>query len=515
MARSRQPTRFSSEAPSESSDSTSPERAADDDTDFFTIQPNDSQSSIGGGNSRDSHIQNDPAIRLPLIVYFPPEILISIFSKLNSPKDLMSCLLVCRMWAVNCVGLLWHRPSCNNWDNLKKITASVGKEDSFFLYSGLIKRLNLSALTEDVSDGTVVPFSQCNRIERLTLTNCRKLTDNGVSDLINGSRHLQALDVSELRSLTDHTLFKVAENCHRLQGLNITGCTKVTEDSLIAVSQQCRYLKRVSFLYWLTPTALLVLTLSQLKLNGVVHVTDKAILSFAQNCPSVLEIDLQECKQVTNKSVTTLMTTLRNLRELRLAHCTEIDDMAFLELPKNISMGSLRILDLTACESIRDDAVECIVTAAPRLRNLVLAKCRFITDRAVWAICKLGKNLHYVHLGHCSNITDPAVIQLVKSCNRIRYIDLACCSRLTDRSVQQLATLPKLRRIGLVKCQLITDASILALARPTPDHSISFSSLERVHLSYCINLTMIVRFPPPFFFIVSLVPTTKSRMSDQ
>ncbi|KAL4880106.1 hypothetical protein BJY04DRAFT_219634 [Aspergillus karnatakaensis] len=470
MARSRQPTRFSSEAPSESSNSTSPERAVDDDTDFFT-QANDSQSSIGAGNARDSRIPTDAETVYPPVAYLPPEILISIFSKLNSTKDLLSCLLVCRLWAVNCVGLLWHRPSCNKWDNLKKITAAVGQENSFFLYSGLIKRLNLSALTEDVSDGTVVPFSQCNRIERLTLTNCRKLTDNGVSDLIVGSRHLQALDVSDLRSLTDHTLFKVAENCPRLQGLNITGCAKVTDDSLIVVSQQCRMLKR-------------------LKLNGVTQVTDNAIMSFAQNCPSILEIDLQECKLVTNRSVTTLMTTLHNLRELRLAHCTEIDDSAILDLPKNISLGNLRILDLTQCENIRDDAVERIISAAPRLRNLVLAKCRLITDRAVWAICKLGRNLHYVHLGHCSNITDSAVMHLVKSCNRIRYIDLACCGRLTDRSVQQLATLPKLRRIGLVKCQLITDASILALARPTSDHSISFSSLERVHLSYCVNLTM-------------------------
>jgi F-box and leucine-rich repeat protein GRR1 len=231
--------------------------------------------------------------------------------------------------------------------------------------------------------------------------------------------------------------------------------------------------------------------MKQLKLNGVVQVTDKTITAFARNCPAILEIDLHDCKLVTNRSVTSLMSTLRNLRELRLAHCTEINDSAFLDLPKHLSMDSLRILDLTACEHVRDDAVERIVNSAPRLRNLVLAKCRFITDRAVWAICKLGKNLHYVHLGHCSNITDHAVIQLVKSCNRIRYIDLACCNLLTDTSVQQLATLPKLRRIGLVKCTLITNESIRALARPkVSPHPSGVSSLERVHLSYCIKLTM-------------------------
>ncbi|KAF7589447.1 SCF ubiquitin ligase complex subunit [Aspergillus hancockii] len=426
MPRSRQPARFSSEAPSETSSSTSPDRTPDDDTDFFTAQANDSQSSVGGvATSRDLHGRNE-LYELPPVGRLPPEILIAIFAKLNSTADMINCML----------------------------------------------RLNLSALMAEVSDGTVVPFAQCNRIERLTLTNCFKLTDKGVSDLVEGNRHLQALDVSDLRSLTDHTLYTVARNCPRLQGLNITNCIKVTDDSLIVVSENCRHVKR-------------------LKLNGVVQVTDKAITAFARNCPAILEIDLHDCKLVTNRSVTSLMSILRNLRELRLAHCTEIDDPAFLDLPKHLSMDSLRILDLTACEHIKDDAVERIVNSAPRLRNLVLAKCRFITDRAVWAICKLGKNLHYVHLGHCSNITDTAVIQLVKSCNRIRYIDLACCNLLTDASVQQLATLPKLRRIGLVKCTLITDHSISALARPkVSPYPSGVSSLERVHLSYCVKLTM-------------------------
>lgn len=155
--------------------------------------------------------------------------------------------------------------------------------------------------------------------------------------------------------------------------------------------------------------------------------------------------------------------------------------------------------------------MEKIIDVAPRLRNVVLAKCRNITDVAVHAIARLGKNLHYVHLGHCGHITDSAVIKLVQSCNRIRYIDLGCCVHLTDNSVMKLAHLPKLRRIGLVKCSNITDASVYALAHAGPDtvemfqklrtsivdrrYSITnaVSSLERVHLSYCTNLTLKVR----------------------
>ena len=223
----------------------------------------------------------------------------------------------------------------------------------------------------------------------------------------------------------------------------------------------------------------------------------------------MLEIDLDQCANVSNASITALIRQGRHLRELRVGHCHRLSDHAFLDLPKHVTYDSLRIIDLTACSLLRDDAVEKIIEAAPRLRNIVLAKCREITDRAVLAITKLGKNLHYIHLGHCIQITDNAVIALVRICNRIRYIDLACCQRLTDTSVKQLATLQKLRRIGLVKCQAITDRSIYALAKPPHDprhgphpsgsehrSKTPISLLERVHLSYCTNLTIEVRDEP-------------------
>lgn len=154
-----------------------------------------------------------------------------------------------------------------------------------------------------------------------------------------------------------------------------------------------------------------------------------------------------------------------------------------------------------------DRAIERIIDVAPRLRNLVFAKCRNLTDAAVISISRLGKNLHYLHLGHCGHITDDAIIKLVAACNRIRYIDLGCCVHLTDDSVMKLAALPKLRRVGLVKCSAITDRSVYALARAShrlrsgpsrSEYSHSFypsainlgSSLERVHLSYCTLLTL-------------------------
>jgi F-box and leucine-rich repeat protein GRR1 len=368
----------------------------------------------------------------------------------------------------------------NRWESIHSVVRSIQKADKFFAYQDLVKRLNMSTLATQVSDGTLAGMMECKRIERLTLTNCSKLTDLSLQPLIDHNRALLALDVTSLDQLTDITMLTVADNCLRLQGLNVTGCKKLTDTSIAAIAKNCRHLKRLKF-------------------NNCIQLTDASILTVADHSRHLLEIDLCGLQHIESPSITALLSSCTHLREMRLAHCSRITDSAFLDIPHNPDLprtfDALRILDLTDCNELGDKGVEKIIQSCPRLRNLILAKCRQITDRAVFAITKLGKNLHYIHLGHCNRITDVSVEALAKSCNRIRYIDLACCANLTDNSVTKLAGLPKLKRIGLVKCAGITDRSIYALAMGS--HEVKngrrqnvLSVLERVHLSYCTLLTL-------------------------
>jgi len=217
---------------------------------------NDSQSSLGVSMQE---MELDAAdfeeqCRLSPISKLPPELLIAIFSKLSSPADIKTCMLVSRAWARNSVDILWHRPSTGDWRKLLNVISSARKKDSFFPYHELIKRLNLSALGDQISDGTLHPIIGCKRIERLTLTNCTKLTDLSVEALIVGNRSLLALDISGVDFITDRSLFAVAESCCKLQGLNITNCKRVTDASLIAIAEKCRRVKRVSMVVQLRAT---------------------------------------------------------------------------------------------------------------------------------------------------------------------------------------------------------------------------------------------------------------------
>ncbi|KAG1720389.1 hypothetical protein EDD22DRAFT_791203 [Suillus occidentalis] len=420
----------------------------------------------------------------------PPEVLIHILKHLHTPRDLYHSLLVSRSWCECSVELLWHRPSFTRLSTLVKMMRVLSRGDQTFTYSRFIRRLNFLFLGADLTDALFCRLAQCDHLERLTLVNCNSISEDALFRVLPCLPNLVAIDLTGVIETSDQIIIGLASAARRLQGINLAGCRQVTDAGVYALSSSCPLLRRV-------------------KLSGVDQVTDGPVSALAKSCPLLLEIDLNNCKRITDISVRDIWTYSTHMREMRLSQCVELTDAAFpapvkpqvtprnnpfptaphsqdeglppLVIPR--PLDHLRMLDLTGCALITDDAVDGIISHASKIRNLVLSKCIQLTDRTVENICVLGKHLHYLHLGHAANITDRSIKTLARCCTRLRYVDFANCVLLTDMSVFELSSLPKLRRIGLVRVSNLTDEAIYALAE-------RHSTLERIHLSYCDQISV-------------------------
>ena len=378
--------------------------------------------------------------RLPPISTLPAEILIQILKHLHSPRDLYSCVRVSRRWCECAVELLWHKPSFPKYGTINKMATLLRKQSQTFTYSRFIRRLNFLNLGGDILDDIFSVFSRCQRLERLTLIGCKHLTGECLVQVLPHFTNLVAIDLTGVGVVNTRSksIIGLANVATRLQGINLTGCTKVSDHAVLALAISCPLLRRV-------------------KLNGLGRLTDDAISALALACPMLLEIDLNHCELITDCSVRLVWTHLIHMREMRLSHCSLLTDAAFpaplkpdiqLDVPNpfptfamtrtllpliNQSFEHLRMLDLTACPLVTDEAIEGIISHAPKIRNLVLSKCVNLTDKAVETVCRLGRHLHYLHLGHASRITDRSVRMLARSCTRIRYIDFASKCSYNDR----------------------------------------------------------------------------------
>ena len=184
------------------------------------------------------------------------------------------------------------------------------------------------------------------------------------------------------------------------------------------------------------------------------------------------------CVGTSEVAVRDIWSNSAQLRELRLANCTNVGDSAFPIPPRSLSppvntysqivtttfpaqhqpqavnanetpfrflpgappplilsksLSHIRQLDLMSLR-ISDEVVAGIIANAPKLRYLVLAKCSLLTDNAVRSISELGKSLQFLHLGHANAITDAGIKGLARSCVRLRYVDLACTYSIFDQS---------------------------------------------------------------------------------
>ncbi|KAG5370397.1 SCF E3 ubiquitin ligase complex F-box protein [Yarrowia sp. C11] len=400
----------------------------------------------------------------------PSELLTVIFTMLPERRDVHSCLLVSKTWFMSCVDLVWFRPHLpKDLTRLQQLLRTLKEPVSSQTvpYSSYIRRLNLTNLTGEMTDELLSGVAVCTRLERLTLANCTSLSDVSLVPVLQQNSGLQSVDVTNVSLITDATIQALLPSKRRLQGLYATGCANITNAAIVALATECRLLKRI-------------------KVNSCPNVEDEAAMALVDNCPQLVELDLHENSALSGSVATEALRKLPNLRELRVGQVTGVNDACFLGFPARPQFDRLRIIDLTACNSITDAAVDRLVTCAPKLRHVVLAKCTRVTDRSIRSLVRLGKSLHYLHLGHCASITDAGIAQLVRACQRIQYIDVANCSQLTDAAVEDLASLTKLRRIGLVKCVNITDGAIYALA----SRSGYEASLERVHLSYCAGISI-------------------------
>jgi len=422
-------------SPAQSSDSRSD--AGDDDpkeSAFFPpidVAPAQWISKIHLLSSRSPQIQDSPASRLP------PKILIHVFKNLHSTKDLHSCLFVSRAWCECSVELIWHKPAISRLHTFIKIMSIISKQDQTFNYARFIRRLNFITVGTELTSKLFSRLCVCTQLERLTLVGCTAVTDDALEIVFLACPKLVAIDLTGVVEATDKAITALARTCERLQGINLGGCKAITSEGVFALAKHCHLLRRV-------------------KLSSIEAINDGAVSALAQSCPHLLEIDLNGCKHVTDLGVRDLWIHSKNMREMRLAHCSNLTDAAFPSSVKEIvpppgvnpfaqstqppptadpedlpplvlnrPFDHLRMLDLTSCVQITDDAIEGIVSNCPKIRNLVVAKCSLLTDATVESICKLGKYLHYLHLGHITSITDRSVSQLARSCRRLRYIDFA------------------------------------------------------------------------------------------
>jgi len=121
--------------------------------------------------------------------------------------------------------------------------------------------------------------------------------------------------------------------------------------------------------------------------------------TLAQSCPNIEELNLSQCKRISDATCAALSSHCPKLQRLNLDSCPEITDMSLKDLAAGCPL--LTHINLSWCELLTDNGVDALAKGCPELRSFLSKGCRQLTDKAVMCLARYCPNLEAINLHEC------------------------------------------------------------------------------------------------------------------
>lgn len=178
----------------------------------------------------------------------------------------------------------------------------------------------------------------------------------------------------------------------------------------------------------------------------------RALSDYLTAIPSQLEeLDVSQCNWLRNGILKRIISICPNLRRLIISSNIGIGqgDLSGLQ-----ELKGLISLDVSRCYQMRDEHLNLIFKACPKLLELSLADCHQLTNKAFFDLAKTLPQIVVLNVSRC-HISDGLLLEISMRCRRLRYLFVERCPEISERGIFQLVQqAPELRLLDIKHCHV-------------------------------------------------------------
>ncbi|KAH7046981.1 hypothetical protein BKA57DRAFT_410677 [Linnemannia elongata] len=230
----------------------------------------------------------------------------------------------------------------------------------------------------------------------------------------------------KLKLIEDADVLPLTSWFHNLHIIEFYICEKLTDRIVISIAENCPQLQ-------------------QLLMPGCAKVTDQGIAQVALHCPRMRHLDLRACSNVSDESLILVARHCRDLWHLnvgRVSAAGRVTGKSIVEIAKNTCLNTL---GLAGCAMTDDAVIEIARYSRSGLHRISLNSCPLLTSASVRALMQLCPNLAVLEIKQCLLVTDMATLYrfstrrvLVELCPELqkRLVDYKCELQAMSASIQ-------------------------------------------------------------------------------
>lgn len=241
---------------------------------------------------------------------------------------------------------------------------------AFAKVAGSLESLQVEECNRVTQTGIAGALSNCGaKLKSLTLVKCMGIRDiTSEVPMLSPCTSLRSLSIRNCPGVGSISLALVGKLCPKLQHVDLSGLYGITDAGILPLLESCEEgLVNVNLSGCLNLTDEVVLTLARLhgetievlNLDGCRRITDASLVAIAGNCLVLNDLDLSSCA-ITDSGVSVLSRAKQiNLLVLSLSGCSEVSNKSMPSLEK---LGETLVgLNLQHCRSISNSTVEQLV----------------------------------------------------------------------------------------------------------------------------------------------------------
>ncbi|KAM4037567.1 F-box and leucine-rich repeat protein 13 isoform 1-T1 [Anomaloglossus baeobatrachus] len=262
---------------------------------------------------------------------------------------------------------------------------------------------------------------------------------------------------------------------------------RIQDKFVINILRKCRpyvirlNLRRCSTLHWSTyKTIGECRNLQDLNLSECKNVNEDAIRVICEGCPALLYLNLSH-SDITNTTIRVMSRYLLNLQYLSVAYSRKFTDKGLQYLGSGKGCHKIIYLDLSGCTQISVDGFRYIADGCGSLQHLKINDMFTLTDNCITTLLEKCQNIVSMSLLGSPHLSD-ATFKMLAQGRKLVKISIEGNSRITDGSIKAISrSSPNLNHIYVADCQKITDISLKTLA--------SLKNIAVLNVADCIRIS--------------------------
>ncbi|KAI8142981.1 hypothetical protein BJV82DRAFT_515726 [Fennellomyces sp. T-0311] len=284
------------------------------------------------------------------------------------------------------------------------------------------QKLDLGSSNRLMTDETIEVLADMigPNVEFMYLTHCFHLTDQAILTLVDRTPQIRKLDLNSCWLITDKSMEALGTLRH-LEWLDLSNCRKITNQGIRRLLEQNPRIKHLTLSYCknLTDQAMYYFAkyatddLESLNLQRCTKITDQGFVHWFNEAPHAFArlrtLDLTDCSFLTDKAIAHLVVAAPYLENLSLSFCCALSDTSLEELTK---LSRLAALDASYCgAAVSDASISALIKATWRtLKRLNIRGCVRVSGIGLMMALEYAQ-LQYLNISQC-----PGISRQIRSC---------------------------------------------------------------------------------------------------